>query len=252
MRTVTCSMDRTQAPAIAPTKVPSESDTGESVVARLWRVFRGEPMLLVTFGYLFVSIVGLWDSYWFYRRFELPILEFMQSSDYFVAGLRRPAYALLLGFVVVTSAATLWPERWRQQHPERAERLQSRWWGRLLVPRRTDWWIYLGLHPETLATIVGALVAGFLLFANSTQRAERIHRGGGTAVRVQLAGEPVPLAGDWRLLGTSSAFVYVWEPSQRRAEALPVEAIARVVPLGAAKPAPRSRHAGPASGTATQ
>jgi hypothetical protein len=238
-------MDRTRTPP-APSTVPAPApDTGESVVARLWRVFHGEPMLLVTFGYLFVSVIGLWDSYWFYRRFDLPILEFMQSSDYFVAGLRRPAYAFVLGFVVLTSAATLWPERWRQRHPERAARLQRRWWGRLLVPRRTDWWIYAGLHPETLATIVGALVAGLLLFSYSTQRAERIHRGGGTAVRVQLADAPAPLAGDWRLLGTSSAFVYVGEPTQRRVETLPIEAIARIVPQGIAKP-PKHRRSVPA------
>lgn len=226
-------MDRTPAHDTKNTAVVTlEPELGESVVARLWRVFCGEPMLLVTFGYLFVSVVGLWDSYWFYRRFDLPIMEFMQSSDYFVAGLRRPAYALLLVFVIVMSALALWPERWRKRYPERAMRVQAHWWGRLVIPKRSDWWAYLWLHPETMATLVAVFVVGVLLVGDSTKRAERIHRGGGTKVGVQLADAPTLLPGDWRLLGTSSAFVYVWNPAQRRAEALPLEAITRIVPMG--------------------
>ena len=199
-----------------------------SIVRRIWGVFRREPLLLVTCSYLFISAYGLWDSYWFYRRFDIPILEFMQSSDYFVAGLRRPEYLGLLAWILATSWLALWPERWRQRHPERAVRVQQRWWGRLLVPRRTDWWTYMGLHPETMAALAALVAMALLLYTAGNSRAQRIHDGGGHAVSVRLLGAAQEMAGEWRMLGTSSAFVFVWNPSQRRAEVLPIDSLAAV------------------------
>ena len=205
------------------------TDADRSIVRRLWDVFRREPMLLVTCSYLFVSIVGLWDLYWFYRGFDIPILEFLQSSDYFVAGLRRPAYAGLLALTLLAAAVSIWPQRWRMRHPERAARLDGRWWFRLLFPRRADWWAYFGLHPETTATLTAVAVMATMLFMQSEARADAIRAGGGNAVEVQAGGQPV--AGDWRMLGTSSAYVFLWEPRAQRALVLPVESIAAIQPV---------------------
>lgn len=210
-----------------------------SVVSRLWDVFRREPMLLVTCSYLFVSIVGLWDLYWFYRRFDIPILEFLQSSDYFVAGLRRPTYLLLLGGTLLASMVALWPERWRRRHPERVAVLDRRWWFRALFPRRDDWWAYFGLHPETMATLTALFTMGLVLFFHSTARAERIHAGSGGAVEVRTVGGA--LDGDWRMLGTSSAYVFLWDPRRRQAEVVPIEALTGIRPL----PQASARRPGP-------
>ena len=67
-------------------------------VVTVWRRLRREPSLMVTVAYLFVSFIGLWSNYWFYRGFGLPVLEYMQASDYLVAGLRDAA-AGAAGFV---------------------------------------------------------------------------------------------------------------------------------------------------------
>lgn len=203
-----------------------------SAVRRLWGVFRREPLLLVTCSYLFISVYGLWDSYWYYRRFEIPILEFMQSSDYFVSGLRRPEYAILLAWTLLASWAALWPERWRQRNPDRVPAIERRWWGRLLLPRRGDWWAYMGLHPETMATLVAAVTMVIGLYAGSTTLAKRLHDGAGHAVSIRMDGQSEAMSGEWRMLGTSSAFVFVWNPVEGRAEALPIDSVQSMRLLG--------------------
>lgn len=203
-----------------------------SAVSRLWHVFRREPVLLVTCSYLFISAYGLWDSYWYYRRFEIPILEFMQSSDYFVTGLRRPEYGLLLAWILLASWLALLPERWRRRHPGRVPDIERKWWGRLLLPRRGDWWIYMGLHPETMASLTAVVTMGVALYASSNVLAARLYAGEGHAITVTMSGHAGPMAGDWRLLGTSNAFMFAWDPVGRRAEVLPIDSVESVRLLG--------------------
>lgn len=216
---------------VAPDPLPVVAHGQDrSAVRRLWDMFGREPVLLFTCSYLFVSVVGLWDSYWFYRRFDVPVLEYLQSSDYFVAGLRRPMYALLLAWTLLASVLALWPERWRRRHPERAARMDGKWWFRGLFPKRGDWWAYFGLHPETMATLTAVLMMGLMMFVNSTSRADELHAGGGSAVSVRLTDSRGELAGDWRLLGTSSAFVFLWDATDKRAELVSMEALSSIRP----------------------
>lgn len=221
-------------PLEPPPPLPAASP---SLVRRVVHVFRREPVLLITCSYLFISVYGLWDSYWFYRRFDIPILEFMQSSDYFVAGLRRPEYLWLLAWTLVTAWLALLPERWRQRYPERTARIERRWWGRLLLPRRGDWWMYMGLHPETMASLTALFTMSLCLYVLGDARGARIHEGSGHAVSVRLAGQAQQLPGDWRMLGTSAAFVFVWDPDARRAEVLPIDSVAGIRLLGWRGPA---------------
>lgn len=210
-----------------------------SLVGRALRVLKREPILFVTLGYLFVAFIGLWANYWFYSRFGLPVLEYMQGADFLVAGLREPAYALALGAAVVFTFVVTWPERWRRRNPERALQLRAHWWGRLLFrsgePRR---FAGLGMAPES-ALVFGVLWATiWLLFGYVISKAQDIQAGGGHVVRVTLSGQPAAMPGTPRLLGTSSAFVFLYWIDGKRAEAMPIEAIARIESLRLAAPAP--------------
>lgn len=203
----------------------------ESVVRRVGRLFGREPMVLLTCAYVFVSIVGLWDSYWFYRRFDVPILEYMQSSDYFVAGLRRPIYALALAALLAIGALELWIDRWRMRNPDRAEHLrQKKWWGRMMLPKRYDPIGYGGMHPETATAVTVLVSIVLMLFVATSLRANRIELGGGHGVSVTLIGSPSPLPGSLRLLGTSSAFVFLWNPEEKRPEVVPIDSVHRIRP----------------------
>ena len=217
--------------AAAPIATTPSAES-ESAVRGIWRVFRREPMLLITASYIFISLVGLWDSYLYYQRFGLPILQFLQSSDYFVAGLRQPFYFGVLLTVLATSMLALLPDWWSRRHPERAQRLQRRWWGRFLVPKRSDWWMYFGMHPETAAMLVLMIVLAVLLTSFGLDRADDVYRDGGDAARVevQLLRATDPMPGDWRILGPSSAFVFLWEPGTKQAQVVPIETMARISP----------------------
>lgn len=219
-------------------------------VIRIWRRMRREPSLMVTVAYLFVSFIGLWANYWFYEGFNLPVLEYMQASDYLVAGLRDPAYALVLLATFVLIVLVSAPDIYRRRHPERVQAWRRKWWARVVFPEN-KWlrWKGFGLAPETGVTL--AVVWGMLWATQFyVDRKGDYIRGGrsGHAVVVTMAGDRSPLPQAARLLGSSSTFVFLWWPHARVAEAVPIESIARLqsLPLrkrtesAASKPAART------------
>lgn len=230
---------QTPPPAHAPAKtegaMPEDvtatlaHDRERSVAVRAWRRLRQEPSLMFTAAYVVASCIGLWANYWFYRRFDLPILEYMHASDYLVAGLRDPAYALVMLVALLIVFAVSWPDTWRRSHPERVARMQAHWWGRLVFPR-SKWlrWRGLGLTPETGVVLAAVWGTAWATVWYVQHKAEYIQQGSGQPVQVTMAGETAPRAGEARLLGTGGAFVFIWWMDARRSEAIPVESIGRL------------------------
>ncbi|MEG2803483.1 hypothetical protein [Stenotrophomonas sp.] len=211
--------------------LPLVQGSEDSVVMVLWRLLRDEPALIVSAGYVFLSLLGLWSSYFFYLRFQLSILEYLQISDFLVAGLREPAYALILAGGIVLAIVAGWPDTMRRRNPAKVEALRARHWGwRLLFTRsRLFSWDISGLRPLTGLSIAVVCFMALGAAIHASNKAEQIRdQGQGARVVVQLAGDSAPLPGDARLLGSSSAFVFLWWPQQRRAEAVPVSAIKRM------------------------
>ena len=104
-------------------------------------------------------------------------------------------------------------------------------------------WEFSGLRPLTgmCIAVVCFMAFGAALYALSS--AEKIRDGrGGTPVQVVLGGDAAALPGTAKLLGSSSAFVFLWWPEQRRAEAVPISAIRRLqsLPLPVKPVAPRT------------
>lgn len=235
-----------------PSPPPARRPAATPVVIQLWRRVLREPSLMVTLGYVFVSFIGLWSSYWFFRGFHLPILEYMQASDFLVAGLRDPAYAILLSASVAIAVGVSWPETYRREHPERVQALRKRWWGRLVF---SDWkwgrWSSVGLAHETgiVVAVLWGLIAASAAYVSA--KGDRIRNGdSGHRVEVTLAGDSVAQPRSARLLGTSSAFVFMWWPDRKVAEAVPIESIGRLTTVrpgrvksasGAERPAPAAR-----------
>lgn len=219
-------------------------------ILQVWARLRREPTLMLTVGYLGVSFLGLWASYWFYRGFGLPILQYMQPSDFLVAGLREPTYALLL-FVSVSIAWLIsWPETYRAKYPARVEELRRRWWGRQLFPE-SRWlrWKLFGASPETGIAVAAACYMVWVSALYVQTRGENIRAGrvGTQVVVTRSDGRPARPA---RLLGTSSSFVFVWWPDASVAEAIPIETVQGLVSKPAVKPAASPKPASPSTGTA--
>lgn len=236
--------DRTAAPARAmatPRRDPAASSSSPggihpealapSVVGRLLAILRREPVLFVTLAYILVSFLGIWSSYWFYRGLGLPILDYLQGSDLFIAGLRRPDYALLLAAPLAVLWVSALPLAWAERNPARTEALRARrWWGRWLFPERRSWLGLWGIRSDTLLAISMLGLSMYMLYSRNEALAERIVAGAphGQQVRLTLAGAAEPLPGQAQLLGTTSAFVLVWWTRPGRIEALPTANIARI------------------------
>lgn len=225
--------------------LPVTHGNEDSLVAVIWRLLREEPALIVTAGYVFLSALGLWSSYFFYLTFHLSILDYLQVSDFLVAGLRDPAYILILLLGILLAVLLGWPETLRRRNPAKVARLRERHWGWRMLFSESPWvnWEFSGLRPLTgmCMAVVCFMAIGAALYASSS--AEKIRDGGaGTPVQVVLSGDTAVLPGNARLLGSSSAFVFLWWPEQRRAEAVPIASIRRLqsmaVPRKAAAPTP--------------
>lgn len=224
--------------------IPDAGRGDRSWVLAAWRWACREPALLFTTAYVLVAFLGLWSSYWFYRGFGIAILDYLQASDYLVAGLRDPAYLLIFASGVLLAVLVSWPDTLRRRYPARIDALRrQRWWWRALFPRaRLMSWDGVGIHPVTGISVV---VASFMLFGAAgymLTKAERLREhGSGAPMQVHLTGDAQPLPQLARLLGTSNSFVYLWWPQQRRAEAVPIAAVRRLqampLPLRSAKPA---------------
>lgn len=224
--------------------MPVTRGSDDSIVILALRRMRREPALLFTSAYLLVSVLGLWCSYWFYWGFDLPILEYLQASDFLVAGIKDPAYALLLACGVLLVLLISWPETMRLRNPGQVERIRARSaWGRMFFSRTIfTSWHATGLRPLTAMTlsVVVSMAIGSMVYV--LKRGEHIRiNGSGDIVSVQFNGEAVPQPQAARLLGSSSAFVFLWWPELKRAEAVPIATIKRlqVLPRKAARvPAP--------------
>lgn len=232
--------------------IPVSVGHEDSIVLQISRRMQREPALLFTTAYLLVSALGLWCSYWFYRGFGLSILDYLQASDFLVAGVRDPVYVGLLLLGVLLVLIVTWPETLRLRNPATVARLaaRNRVWRMLLGRSVLTSWEVTRMRPLTAMTVavtlfMAAAAAGYVGKRGSDIRDHR----GGDAVTVHLIGDAAALPGQARLLGTSSAFVFLWWPAQRRAEAVPIAAVRRVQAVavvaktrpvrGAVVPAPR-------------
>lgn len=229
-------------PDSVPVRVAMAADPmpGPSAVGHLGRILQREPVLLVTLAYLLVSALGLWASYWFYARFGIPILAYMQPADLLVAGLRDPWYLA----IVLAAAAFAWlvnRPQWLHRHdPVRYAQLRTRWWWRLVLAKDPAWlWNWMrrrllgrfgwnGFSLQTGLALGIAWVTLWFTLSYVTARAQDIREGNGDRVLVTMAGASLPLAGEGRLLGTTSGYVFVYWPGSRRAEAISAGAIGRV------------------------
>lgn len=231
--------DTAPAPVVAlqPLK-PDDYANRMRWLPRIIPLFKREPALAITLSYLLVGAIGLWSSYWYYREFGIPILEYYQVGDFLVAGLRDPFnfFALLLmGSVAFIAYGAAWYEI---QNPEKVATLRERWWGRIIFmqyssPFRQRRWH--DISPEATVLLALLLGGGSMMMSHADARADVLKRGEGTPLKITLMGSDAPLQGEARLIGTSSTHLFLYWPANGRTEILAHEAIARIERLPRAR-----------------
>ena len=204
---------------------------------------RHEPTHALTLFYIGTSALGLWASYWFFRSFGIPVMDYMDPSDYITAGLRDPMYLTLVIVMLVLTLLLNFHEYARRKGQAYYEQVRSaHWWGRVLLPfsyqPRTNnwrrWFSWNGRSGLSLATGIAFSVVWATLWLTTAyvqNKAETIKAGGGHPVRITLAHTHDPQPGTARLLGTIGDFVFLYWPEQKRAEAIAVEEVGRIESL---------------------
>lgn len=200
----------------------------------LGRVLLREPTLIISFAYALTALIGVWGSYWYFDALGVPILEFLQIGDFFTAGLRDPVY---IGIALVSMLLT-WlayiPYGWRFTQPERYMRLRRHWWFRVTYPHMPTWSGLDRLRPG-IGLAVGMLFTTLgMVLAHVDIKATLIRKDPSRAIGIEIDGRA---AGSLRLLGTTTAYVFVWNSVERRVEVLPIESITRM----ALAPLPRHK-----------
>lgn len=70
-------MDIDNATRMAPAVQTGAQGPSRSVVAHAVDMLRRDPVLVVTLGYVSISFIGVWGSWWFYRGFDVRILDYL-------------------------------------------------------------------------------------------------------------------------------------------------------------------------------
>lgn len=188
-----------------------------------------EPTLLLTATYIATSAIGLWASYCFYKPFGIAVLDYMQPADFLVTALHDPVY-----FLFVLAAAFLsWLgsriDAFRERKPHRVEAIREKtWWGLIVFLRWRD---KLSDRGFTAEYVFAAMLLGFAAWAihgYAGMQSQRTLEGQGKRIFLTYNNHDKPEAKQPILLGTTTAWIFVYWPEDHASEALPQQAVARI------------------------
>jgi len=176
---------------------------------------REHPGLLLTAGYLLLTAVGLGYELWFFMYFGINILEYVETSDFLLAALRTPLVVVLAVLPVLLVWLLVRGNQWLHRRFPRYASFDNRW--QLKSTARSGMWVVLIL-----------IYANFFIQKYAERATERIKAGQGREVQVELtSGTPLPSRA--LLLGTTSKFVFLYLPAEKKTHVIPIESLARLV-----------------------
>lgn len=241
-------MSEARDPVLREPALPSPGRTPSALLDLLPHfldTLKREPALAISITYLLVAMAGIFYDVAFYRKFAIPVLSLAQLGDFLTAGIQQPI-ALVL---VASTFPICWVfDRINMRH-RRRQRLELERLRLIAEPRPYEKWrlAYLGWRVEqvwyTRFTYLAVVVAYGWMFVGfyADYRADEVKSGDATEVRVWLNGESGALAGSkserWIYLGAISSYVFLYDREAAQATAVPVNAVARILPL----PAPASK-----------
>ena len=185
----------------------------------LQRLVREHPGLVASGAYVAATGTGMLSSWTLYDEFGVNIFHYAQLSDFVVAAVRSPSASL----AILLAIPAVWV----------IIRLDD------YLARRYSWvkYLYGPTWLRKLSRTSGAYVLYLVLYAyafslfSTGRAADRIRRGEGPAVTVQLqsgtvGGRDATIPFSTQLLGTTSAYVLLYERSERTVTVVPVENVA--------------------------
>lgn len=189
---------------------------------------RDNPGLSLTLIYLFASVIGVVFHFMFMKRFGFNVLEFSEAGDFLMVVVREPltvALALLgVPFYLVYGWGAMRLSRWARA---RSARIRSTPEKRRQSMARVRRW-----QPLLQASFIGIYAILFVMLF-SQWRVSRIRAGDFRKVAVHYKADSPGAAGglvseNLALIGTTSRFVFLYDPATKRADVVPLDSIARL------------------------
>ncbi len=190
------------------------------------RLLREHPGLLVTVGYLVMSLVGMMFNRSLFERFGVDIFDYAEVTDFLMAALREPlTFVVAAGGIVVAWGIWWWSnveQRFFARRPPRS------WFFRHYAR-----WSRWSAHSSWVLLAIIPLYAGLFIEFYAEYRAKEIRAGEGERVRVT---QEVDAGSRERvLLGTTGKFVFLLDPASEKVEILPFEAVYSIETLAPTK-----------------
>ena len=183
----------------------------DDIGSNLFGFFRQHPALLVSSVYVLASMIGMLFAWDFLRQFGINVFNYAQITDFLLASLKEPAtWGLFFFAVLMMFMDNAMSRRWQSR--ERPKWL--RWYG---SPRyRLANWL-------TLLVVVGILIDAYARTQATSTKA-----GNGNWVVVRF--EAMESGRTTMLLGTTSLFVFTYDPLTRNVDIYPHEALHSLSP----------------------
>lgn len=214
-----------------PHEAISAAQVVQPVRDALLKLLRKDPALSFTFGYLFLTTVGIAYECWFFHYFGVNVLEYADFSDFLLAAVREPVVILLSvvsAAVILTLQEINYRARLRFPGYDRLNRRLNR------NPWTRTGFANLSLSPRVMiiATIL-VYFGGVFTPLYAVYRVDRIKAGHTRPVTVRLsdsggAGANQPGTRTLPIIGTTSRFVFLYDAKARQTRIIPVDNIAEI------------------------
>jgi hypothetical protein len=202
-------------------EVESGSPTGAA--QRYSPVVREHAGLVGTGLYLAATCIGMLSSWTFYQEFDINVFHYAQVSDFLLAAVRMPLATLAILFAVPVVWLIVGLDDWLSA--------RARWYRRIYV---TDALWRFARGPTAMVLYFVGYAFLFSLFY-SDWLSQRMRTGRGTHVSVQLqagahAGRDLTRSFEATLLGTTGAFVFLYDDATGASTVVPLENLALLAP----------------------
>ncbi len=180
-------------------------DANESAARWLRSLFREHPALLVSALYVAASVIGMFYTWAYLRRFGINVFNYAQISDFLLASLKEPfTWALVIAALLVALGDNAMSRR--------VERKGTRWFRWYASPR------YRLINNFGALGIVLTYLYLFAIF-----QAQETRAGEGKVVDVVFADTDITVTS--LLLGTTGQFVFLFDAESKDVDIHPIENI---------------------------
>lgn len=178
------------------------------------------PGLLLTGGYLVLTLVGLIYEFWLFLTFRINIVEWAETSDFLLGAVRTPLVIIVSLLPLPLAFAVERFGKWLRVRFPRYGAYQAKQRERLGIKAHHRLWWFAGF-----VFIYAVLFTQLFAFRVSRQ----IRTGKGKIVRVWPTGGGDGAMIQGALIGTTSKYLFLWDSTRAATRIIPVENISQVL-----------------------